>query len=107
MKCYKCVTTKGWDDCKDIRTEMDCPAGYDRCYKGSAHVKDEGASVEEYGKGCMTKETCNTDLSTIAFCKGKGKCKLDCCSGDLCNVATLQKVSAAVLIACTLMALLY
>nr|XP_058972083.1 prostate stem cell antigen-like [Pocillopora verrucosa] len=107
LKCYKCLTTKGWDDCKDIKTEMDCPAGYDRCFKGSAHVKDEGASVEEYGKGCMTKEACDTDLSTIGFCKGKGKCNLDCCSGDLCNVATLQKVSATALIACTLMALLY
>ena len=71
MKCYKCLTTKGWDDCKDIKTEMDCPAGYDRCFKGSAHVKDEGASVEEYGKGCMTKEDCNTDLSTIVFCKAR------------------------------------
>ena len=107
MKCYKCLTTKGWDVCKDIKTEMDCPARYDRCSKAFADLKVEGTSVEVYGKGCMTKEDCDSDLSTIAFCKDKEKCKLDCCSGDLCNVATLQKVSAAVLIACTLMALLY
>ena len=105
MKCYKCVSTESWDDCNDIKTEIDCPAKYDRCYKVYADVKVKGASVKEYVKGCFTEDECNTDLSS--FCKGKGKCKLDCCSGDLCNVATLQKVSAAVLIACTLMALLY
>ena len=105
MKCYKCLTNKGWDECKDIRTEMDCPAGLDRCFKASADAKDEGASVETYGKGCMTEEDCKTDLSSL--CKGKVNCKLDCCSGDLCNAATLKKSSVAALIACTLMALLY
>ncbi|XP_022807230.1 uncharacterized protein LOC111344278, partial [Stylophora pistillata] len=107
LKCYECLTTKGWDDCKDIRKEVDCPSISDRCYKVSADVKDESASAAAYGKGCTTKEICDSDLSTLDICKDKGKCELNCCSGDLCNAATLQKVSVAALITCTLMALLY
>lgn len=31
LKCYECVSTKGWDDCADIKTEKECPSFTDRC----------------------------------------------------------------------------
>ena len=27
----KCVSTKGWDDCAEIKTEKECPFLADRC----------------------------------------------------------------------------
>ncbi|XP_078360536.1 uncharacterized protein LOC144644860 isoform X2 [Oculina patagonica] len=106
LKCYRCVSTKSWDDCEDVKKEMDCPASYDRCYKGYANVKTEGASIEGFEKGCFTADLCDA-TDKIDFCKGKGECKIDCCSGDLCNAAAIQLVSAVVLIASALVALLH
>ena len=106
LKCYLCVSTKSWDDCADVKKEMDCPASFDRCYKGHADVKGEGASVEAFEKGCLTAALCDA-TDKIDFCKGKGECKINCCSGDLCNAATLKMVSAIVVVACAMVALLH
>ena len=105
MKCYKCVSTKSWDDCANVKEEMDCPASFDRCYKASADAKGGGVSVEEFAKGCLTAAFCDA-TEKIDFCKGKGECKINCCSGDLCNDTAVQLVSTIVLIACALVALL-
>lgn len=107
LKCYKCVSTKSWDDCEDVKEEMTCPSGFDRCIKGYAKVKGDGASVEGFEKGCSTAALCeNTDK--LEFCKGEDReCKINCCSGDLCNAAALQLVSTFALITCALVALLH
>ena len=101
------MSTKSWDDCDDVKEEMTCLPNFDRCVKASAKVKGGGASVEAYEKGCFTAELCDVDTDKIDFCKDKGECKINCCTGDLCNAAALQKVSAIALIACAVMALLY
>ena len=107
LKCYKCGSTKSWDDCEDVQEEMTCLAGFDRCLKGYAHVKGDGASVEGFEKGCFTAELCDK-TEKIELCKGEGrKCEINCCSGDLCNAAAVQLVSIIVLIACALVALLH
>lgn len=107
LKCYKCVSTKSWDDCADVKEEMTCPAGFDRCLKGYEHVKGDGASVEGFAKGCLTAELCE-NTHKIDLCKGEDReCEINCCSGDLCNAAALQLVSTIVLIACALVALLH
>lgn len=105
LKCYKCFSTKSWDDCADVKKEITCPASFDRCYKGYADVKGGDASVEAFEKGCLTAALCDA-TEKIDFCKGKGECKINCCSWDLCNAAALQLVSTIVLIACALVALL-
>ena len=86
---------------------MTCPSGFDRCIKGYAKVKGDGASVEGFEKGCLTAALCeNTDK--LEFCKGEDReCKINCCSGDLCNAAALQLVSTFALITCALAALLH
>ena len=107
MKCYKCASTKSWDDCEDVKKEITCPAGYDRCLKGYVHYKEEGASLEGFEKNCLTTALCE-NFDSLDLCKGEGrKCEIDCCSGDLCNAAALQLVSTIVLVACALVALLH
>ncbi|KAJ7352807.1 hypothetical protein OS493_033617 [Desmophyllum pertusum] len=82
LKCYKCASTKG--------------------------VKTVGVSFEGYEKGCTTAALCDKAAEAMkSKCKDQAKCTLDCCSGDLCNAAALQMVSAVVLITCALVALLY
>ena len=92
---------------EDVKEEMTCPTGFDRCFKGYAHVKGGGASVDTFEKACLTAELCEK-TDKIDLCKGDGrKCEINCCSGDLCNVAALQLASTFVLIACALVALLH
>ena len=105
MKCYQCVSTKSWDDCADVKKEVDCTVGFDRCAKVYADIKKDGASVESYEKGCLTEAWCN-NLDKIPVCKDGGECKVYCCTGDLCNGAAVQVVSAIILIACALVAAL-
>lgn len=108
LKCYKCASTKGWDDCADVKKELDCPSISDRCYKAYAGVKAEGVSFEGYEKGCATAALCDKVAKAMkSQCKDQAKCTIDCCSGDLCNAAALQMASAIVLITCALVALLY
>ena len=106
MKCYGCVSTKSWDDCADVKKEVTCAAGYDRCAKVYVEVKKDGVSAESYEKFCLTKALCDT-VDQIPACKADGtKCKVNCCTGDLCNGAAVQMVSAIILIACALVAAL-
>ena len=104
LKCYRCVSTKSWDDCADVKKEVTCSSGFDRCVKAYADVKTEGASVEAYEKGCFTEELCKSVVDKVPFCKGKGECKINCCSGDLCNAAALPMVSTIILITCAFVA---
>ena len=106
MKCYGCVSTKSWDDCADVKKEVTCKAGNDRCGKVYVEVKKDGVSGEEYIKSCLTKELCDT-IDQYPACKADGAtCKVNCCTGDLCNGAAVQMVSAIILIACALVAAL-
>ena len=105
LKCYKCLSTKSWDDCEDVKKETTCVGGFDRCVKVYANVKKGGASVESYEKGCFTEALCN-NIDQISVCKDGGECKVSCCTGDLCNGAAVQMVSAIILIACAFVAVL-
>ena len=104
MKCYKCVSTKSYGDCDDIRKEMTCGPGFDRCYKGSVSIKGGGASVDEFEKGCLTEIACS-NIKDSALCKDKVKCEVSCCTGDFCNTAPTQAVSFVFLTICVLVAL--
>ena len=107
LKCYKCASTKSWDDCVSLEKETTCPTGFDRCLKGYVHFKDDGANVEGFEKACLTAALCDS-TDKIDLCKGDGReCDINCCSGDLCNAAALQLVSVTVLTACALVALLH
>ena len=105
MKCYTCVSTKSWGDCEDIKKESTCLPTYNRCAKISVDVKKGGVSVEEYVKSCLTEEACSA-TEKVDVCKGAGECKVNCCSGDLCNAASFKIMSTFILLTCVLVALI-
>ena len=104
LKCYQCATTTSYEDCDDIRKEVTCLSGLDRCFKGSVSVQGEGRSVVTFEKGCTTKHVCD-NLEDSLLCKDKLECEISCCAGDFCNTAATQVVSFVVLITCVLVAL--
>ena len=102
LQCYECLSTKSWDDCESRKDVENCSSGENRCFKGYADSEEDGSSKKAYRRDCFSAEKCKT-AADIKACK-KGICKVDCCSGDLCNVATVPLVSAIILSACAVLA---
>lgn len=69
---------------------MACPAPLDRCYK----VKKDALGETVYAKGCVASAQCDMVED------------MNCCSDDLCNGGKVPMVSAIMLLACALVALL-
>ena len=105
LKCYYCVSTESWNDCADVKKEVTCDARFDRCVKAYADVKKDGISGESYSKGCLTEALCNS-VDQREICSDGVKCKVYCCTGDFCNDAAVQMVSAIILMACAFVAAL-
>ena len=110
LKCYQCLSTKSWNDCASVQKEVACDSGEDTCakiYYDSKSV-DKALSVESYVKYCNPKLSCDKDLCKTLAPKGAtiNKCKVNCCKGNLCNGARVPLVSAILLLACTILALL-
>ena len=112
LKCYQCVSAKGWDDCATNEKEVECStfgSQYNRCGKAFVDGKVADVSVAAYGKGCIPSSVCS-QKSCKAFVQDPSttinKCELDCCEGDLCNGAKVPMVSAFVLLTCALVAFL-
>ena len=112
LKCYKCDSGKGWDDCATNQEESPCKSDEDRCGKVHYDAKQESVSRVRYLKGCTTSKFCKetTDSNCRNIFGGEpsieiSKCEPNCCSGDLCNGAKVPMVSAIILIACALVAL--
>ena len=107
LKCYKCVSTKGWDDCAQIKTEKECPSFADRCGTYKVEGTSGQMSAAVFAKGCATKIQCDKDdkseLCNLSGPKGDVNCKVDCCQGNLCNGAKVLTVSGVLLLACTLL----
>nr|XP_058972084.1 three-finger toxin MALT0070C-like [Pocillopora verrucosa] len=96
-KCYQCYSTKSWEHC--ATKEVTCPGEEDHCVK----VKIDKNDTQHFSKGCSAKSKCKAHES----CKSSDppvECKIHCCSGDLCNVATVPMVSAIMLLVCALVA---
>ena len=110
LKCYQCLTLKGWDDCDKTKTEATCAEGENRCGKALVTTKQGGASVSLYAKGCGRSSDC--DAAKPELCKSSDptvsvtECEINCCSGDLCNGAKVPMVSAIMFLACSFLAFL-
>ena len=105
LKCYKCLSTKSWDDCASVQKAVACDSDEDTCVKIHYDAKsvDMAMSVESYVKYCHPKLSCDKDLcKTLVLPKGAtvNKCKMNCCEGNLCNGARVPLVSAILLLAC-------
>ena len=102
LQCYRCFSTKSWDDCESVKTKVNCSSSENRCSKAYEDIKKDWVSTKDYGKGCSSAEDCKTATDTDA-CK-EGTCEMDCCSGDLCNSARVTLVSAIILTLCAVVA---
>ena len=101
MKCYFCVSSSSWDDCKT--QEITCTSPANRCAKAYTKQKIDGNIITGYGKSCVLESSCK-DYKSGPMCQGKAECQLDCCSGDLCNNAAMQVVSVVFLVLCAFLA---
>ena len=102
LRCYECSSKKSWDHCESHKDVEKCTSGKNRCFKGYADWEEDGSSQKAYRKDCFSAEKCKT-AADIDDCKS-GTCKVDCCSGDLCNAATVPLVSFIILSACVVLA---
>ena len=111
MKCYRCFTTKDWDECKDIQEEFECPGELDLCYKRYFDGQEGNIQAKFYSKGCTSSKTeckdLNEDLYNVEKFGSGTDCKIDICKGNLCNAAAVPAVSCFILIACACLAFLY
>lgn len=107
LKCYKCSSLKGWDDCATKQSEADCPttSPYEMsCMKAYGEGPDQ---YKAFLKGCYPKVYCDGDFcSKLMPAEGDKitKCKFDCCVTDLCNGAKAPLMSTLLLFACVLVA---
>ena len=94
-------------DCDAKKEEKDCGGNFDRCGKMSVNFKVASLETKVYSKGCATKDLCSTGSEEYKTCKNieGATCELECCEGDLCNGGTVPVVSAVLMVACVLMAL--
>ena len=98
LKCYECVSTKGWDDCAERKTEKECPFFADRCGKYKVEGSSGQMSAAVFAKGCATKIQYDKDDKS-ELCKFSGPKG----QGNLCNGAKVLTVSGVLLLACTLL----
>ncbi|XP_015758453.1 PREDICTED: lymphocyte antigen 6 complex locus protein G6d-like isoform X1 [Acropora digitifera] len=101
LKCYFCISSSSWDDCKT--QEITCPSSANRCSKAYTKVKQDGNTITGYAKSCFPESSCK-DYKSGLLCKGTEDCQLNCCSGDLCNTAAMQVVSVVFLVLCAFLA---
>ena len=107
IKCYKCFSTKSWDDCVP-GNDTACPfPQFNSCLKVKLEGEKEGKNVNFFVKSCTGKNNCYKDnCKSVAQNRNmKFKdCDLNCCDTDLCNGAKATMVSSFLFLACALVA---
>ncbi|CAH3029791.1 unnamed protein product [Porites evermanni] len=91
-----CLSSYGWDDCKDKVKTLFCSSYEDRCGKAVMEMKSFGRATEFYGKSCTTSEECSQrkcDSLKMGSSATVTKCDIHCCNDDLCNGAQVSMFS--------------
>lgn len=78
FRCFRCKSTKSWDDCVEKAEEIFCNTGYRKCYKLEFRKK-EGT---EYIKDCTVPLACGN--SSINMPQAANR-TIHCCGQHLCN----------------------
>ena len=101
LKCYDCLSTTSWDDCK--ATSKECVLGTDTCAKLYLKV----GSTKMFNKYCTYSALCSKD--TNPYCKGvfgSNECDVNCCDEDNCNAGSTSSISGILLLTCALASLM-
>ena len=106
LECFKCVSSKSWDDCDSNKQVMTCPSSYDVCGKISYEEKSKGVPSKFFAEACWAYSKCNREVCRKEASKSVtiDKCHVTCCKSDLCNGPEVLMVSALLLLACSLAA---
>ena len=103
LKCYQCISSESWDDCKNNTEEVSCSDSEDRCGKFDIKAETSGVTDEVFLKGCTTSSKCSEkNCKKFAPSAKITKCEVNCCKGDLCNGAQVPMVSAIMMLACAI-----
>lgn len=106
LKCYKCTSTKSWEDCDDKKSsEVTCTGNDVTCYK--AHYSTADKTIQQFAKSCGPTTHCTKTSNPV--CKvhlGASGCDIDCCEEDMCNAASLAGVGGLVVLSGVLVAAL-
>ncbi|PFX29901.1 uncharacterized protein LOC111324314 [Stylophora pistillata] len=81
FRCFRCNSTKSWDDCVSKAEEVFCNTGYRKCFKMKFR-RDNG--VIEYSKGCTVPLDNSSTTRRLA-----DRRDLYLCGQHLCNGATI------------------
>ena len=107
MKCYKCFSTKSWDDCVPGNDTACTSPQLNSCLKVKLEGEKEGKNINVFVKSCDEKKNCYKDNCKSAAQKQNIKfkdCDVNCCDTDLCNGAKVTMVSSFLFLACALVA---
>ena len=94
LKCYYCLSTKSWDECKTNNTQVNCTYNQDICLTAHLEIEFEYLNSRQslYVKGCTdsyecSQKTCRFASQSIGPSVNVSKCELECCqsTADLCN----------------------
>ena len=104
LECFKCVSSKSWDDCDSNKQVMTSPSSYDVCGKISYEEKSKGVPSKFFVEACWAYSKCNRGVCRKEASKSVtiDKRHVTCCKSDLCNGAKVPMVSALLLLACAL-----
>ena len=104
LECFKCVSSKSWDDCDSNKQVMTSPSSYDVCGKISYEEKSKGVPSKFFVEACWAYSKCNREVCRKEASKSVtiDKCHVTWCKSDLCNGAKVSMVSAFLLLACAL-----
>lgn len=90
-----------------------CANTDDYCYKILTEVthKDSNVMLNTYSKGCATKTQCDNKEAQLFYqtCAkdSASACEMNCCADGMCNAGSNFVVSAFVLFACALFAVVH
>ena len=90
FRCFRCISTKSWDDCVEKAEEIICDTGYRKCYK--LEFKRENG-VTEYIKDCTVPLACGNSSINMPQAERRN---IKCCGQHLCNEASIKSSPVAI-----------
>ena len=100
IKCFRCKSDKGWDDCVN-KNDTTCSSKDGQCVKSHLVLEKNGNTQTTYIKECVTKAICDDGCKVFERQGFNVKtCDYSCCDSDLCNGAKVPMASGFLFLTC-------